>query len=135
MISGTSSPSRWAGITLFLIPIAFAAVAYRTVIDTYFHDDDFLYLYRIVNADFLQHVLTSHGGHLLITRNAVFALMYWLVGPQPEYFFWTVLLTHLGNVDLLFVVIHAATDSAMLACFGAALWGSSPVHVETLTWY
>src|SRR5262249_130424 len=32
-------------------------------------------------------------------------------------------------------IVHGLTDSARLACFGAALWGILPVQEGTLGWY
>jgi hypothetical protein len=45
-----------------------------------------------------------------------------------------VLLTHLLNVGLLFLIIRGLT-STRLACFGAALWGAASVNEGALGWY
>ncbi len=128
---------RWspASAALLLLALILPAVVYAPITGGFFRTDDFLHLYRIANEGVAAFVLTMHGGHLLMTRNAVFALSAALFGPEPARFFWVVLLTHLLNVALLFRVVHVATGSARLACFGAALWGTLPVQRGTLEWY
>ena len=101
----------------------------------YFYQDDFLHLYRIVNRGLLEHLLTPHGGHVLIARNAIFWLFFELFGAAPTWYFAIVLLTHLLNVYLLFAVIRTQTGSAPLACFGAALWGTCRMNEGALGWY
>jgi len=122
-------------MAFLLPPLALTSLVYGSLVRNYFHDDDFLNLYRIVNRPLLEYLLEPHAGHLLVTRNSVFALSYYLFGPRPEFFFSVVLLTHLANVALLFCVIRGFTGSAQIACFGAALWGASPLHEVTLGWY
>jgi hypothetical protein len=56
-------------------------------------------------------------------------------GTNPEYFFWTVLLTHLLNVGLLWYLVCRLTGSMRLACVGAALWGTCPLQEGALGWY
>jgi hypothetical protein len=121
--------------SLALLPIALAAVVFFPVTGNYFYQDDFLYLYRIVNRGLLEHLLTPHGGHVLIARNAIFWLFYQLFGAVPVWYFAIVLLTHLLNVYLLFSVIRAHTGSAAMACFGAALWGTCRMDEGALGWY
>ena len=101
----------------------------------YFYQDDFLFLYRIVNEPWPEFLLAPHGGHLLIARNAIFWLFHTLFATAAGWYFCVVLLTHLLNVYLLFAVIRAHTGSAPLACFGAALWGTCVVNEGALGWY
>src|SRR5262249_44386069 len=75
------------------------------------------------------------GGHLYLVRNAVFAGMYQIFGPEPRPWFWSVLLTHLLNVLLLDLLILRVTEDWLLACLGATLWGTSPALEGTLGWY
>src|SRR5512139_454444 len=124
-----------AGVALFLAPLALSALVYYPITGNYFYADDFLNLYQIGNNSLLQYLITPNGGHVLVTRNAVFYVMHLLFGTQPEYYFWAALLTHLLNVSLLFGVIHAWTHSTRLASFGAALWGCSPLNEGALGWY
>ena len=88
----------------------------------YFYQDDFLFLYRVVNSSWPELLLAPHGGHLLIARNAIFWLFHTLFATAAGWYFSSVLLTHLLNVYLLFAVVRAQTGSPGLACFGAALW-------------
>src|SRR5262245_10757498 len=130
--------SLWVRITdhwLVVPPLVFAAVVYFPITRHYFYLDDFLNLYHIVNDPVLQYLVRENGGHVLLTRNALFYLTFLAVGPAPELFYWSAFLTHLVNVALLFLVIRRLTDRAGLASFGAALWGSSPLHEGTLGWY
>ena len=75
------------------------------------------------------------GGQAFLGRNLVFLATYEAFGANPVPFMWTVLLTHLLNVALLFAVVRGLTHSVWLACLGAALWGTSPLAVGTLDWY
>jgi hypothetical protein len=120
---------------LLAIPLAFTAVVYWPLTQNYFYSDDFLNLYRIRNDSLIEYLLTPHGGHVLVTRNALFYLFAHAFGTQPRWYFAVVLLTHLLNTLLLFRVIRRLTDSPRLACLGAALWGTSPVHEGSLGWY
>ncbi len=122
-------------LALALLAVGLAALVYYPITANYFVADDFLNLYHIVNDDLIEYLVRPHGGHLLVTRNALFYLSFHLFGLAPGYFLWMVLLTHLLNVALLFQIIRRLTGSVPLACFGAALWGSAPVHEGTLGWY
>jgi hypothetical protein len=122
----------WLGL---LIAGAASAIVYAPLLQNYFASDDFLNLYRILNCGFWEYILTPHGGHTLVARNLVFYLCDWAFGTNPAGYFWLVLITHVINVALLFRVVHRMTDSTRLACFGATVWGTSPVHDGALGWY
>jgi len=120
----------------YLLPaLALSALAFYPITGNYFFADDFLNLFKIVNDPVLQYLVTPNGGHLLVTRNAIFYLMFQLFGAHPEGYYWSAFLTHLVNVGLLYWVIRRMTDSAPLASFGAALWGTCPVSEGSLGWY
>ena len=133
MTTGFITPTRLAALAA--LPLALAAVVYFPITGNYFIEDDFLFLYRIVNGNWLQNLLTHHGGHILIARNAVFWLFHTLFGTAAAWYFAVVLLTHLLNVYLLFAVIRGQTGNAPLACFGAALWGTCRLNEGALGWY
>lgn len=120
---------------LVLVPLILAGVVQFPIVRNYFFSDDFLNLYRIENDGVVQYLLTPLAGHVLVVRNALFLLFARAFDVNPAPYFWVVWLTHLGNVALLFFVIRHLTDSVRLACFGAALWGTSPLHNGTLGWY
>lgn len=122
-------------LLLLAVPLGFTFLVYLPITRNYFFADDFLNLYNIVNLDPVEYLLTPHGGHILIARNAWFWSCFQAFGPKPAGYFWVALLTHLANVFLLFLVVRRFTGSERLACFGAALWGVSPVHEGTLGWY
>jgi hypothetical protein len=115
--------------------VALAAWVYLPLRRVYFWADDFVCLTSILNDGFLRFVLRPFGGHNLLVRNLVFYGSYQAFGLHAEGYFWTVLLTHLLNVWLLFRVLRNLTGSLTLACFGAALWGTSPVVYGALGWY
>jgi len=118
-----------------LVPFVAALIVWRTLLDNYFLADDFLHLFDVVTVGLPRFLTQIWGGHLYLVRNAVFAGMYYTFGPEPRPWFWSVLLTHLVNVLLLYRVIHRLTASPLLACLGATLWGSSPVLEGALGWY
>lgn len=122
-------------LAALVVSLGVSAWVYYPITSNYFQQDDFLNLYNIVNQDRLEFILRMHGGHLLMTRNALFALFFHLFGTDASLYFWTVLLTHLLNVGLVFAIIHRLTDSAPLACLGSAVWGILPVHEGALGWY
>lgn len=128
-------PRAQAEIVLFLVPLLLAAIVYFPITDNYFFADDFLHFYRIRNEGLLPYLLIPRGGHLLVTSNSVFYAVDMLFGTRPEPYFWLALVTHLVNVGLLFAVIRRFTHSAHLACFGAALWGVSPMNESALGWH
>ncbi len=116
-------------------PVLLAAWVYFPITRSYFWSDDFTNMVSIVNDGFLSFVLRPFGGHNLLVRNLAFYGSYQLFGLRADLYFWTVLLTFLLAVWLLFRVLRNLTGSLTLACFGAALWGTSPVNDGTLAWY
>ena len=118
-----------------IVPVALAAWVYFPITRSYFWADDFVCLASIRNDGFLDFVLRPFGGHNLLVRNLAFYVSYQLFGLEAGRYFWTVLLTHLLNVFLLFRILRNLTRSLTLACFGAALWGTSPVDYGALGWY
>jgi hypothetical protein len=131
----TEGGRRFGYHLLAVVPLALTALVYRSLPSVYFNADDFLNLYFIVNKTAEEYLLRPHGAHLLVVRNALFYLFFHLFGPEPRFYLWSVLLTHLLNVWLLFVLIRRLTDNQPLAAFGAALWGVCPIHSGTLGWY
>lgn len=127
----TAIAARW----WLLAALSYTALVYAPIVRHYFTGDDFLNLYQIANFSGLEYLLTPNGGHVLVARNAVFAAMMRLFGLRSEYYFVCVLLTHLVNVWLVFHIIRLCTSSARTASFGAALWGTSPLHGMTLGYY
>lgn len=120
----------WCGVPLLL-----AAAVYAPVLGNYFFGDDLLNLYSIVNKPLVEFLVTPYGNHLLVTRNAIYALCFQLFGTEPRWYFLSMLITHLVNVALLFRVIRHLTGSARLACLGATLWGTCPLSEGALGWY
>jgi hypothetical protein len=118
-----------------VLPLVLTAVVYAPIVGAYFRTDDFLNLYNIANLDPVTYLVTPHGGHILVTRNAVFHFFRDAFGLSPSRWYWAVLATHLLNVHLLFRIVRRVTASAHLATFSAALWGMCPVHAGTLSWY
>lgn len=115
--------------------LSLSTLPFFPIVHNYFHAEDFVDLYRIVNYPLPQFLLTPRGGHVYLARNAVFVLSHRAFDTDAQYYFWTVLVTHVLNVGLLFSVIRLLTGSPGLACLGATLWGSSPVNEGSLGWY
>src|SRR5262249_34369702 len=120
---------------LVLVPLALTAWVYPPITRVFFFSDDFVHLTEIVNERPLVFLVKPFGGQAFLARNLVFLGSSHLFGPDPVRFQWTVLLTHLANVCLLFGVLRAITRSAGLACFGASIWGTSPLSIGSLGWY
>jgi hypothetical protein len=118
-----------------LLPLALAAIVYAPVTRHYFFADDFLELYHLANRPLVQNLVEPFAGHLYVVRNAVFALLHRLFDVDPRGYFAAMLVTHLANVWLLYGVILVFTNSRLLACAGAALWGTAPVLAGVLGWY
>jgi hypothetical protein len=127
--------AQWVPALFLALALVLPAVEYYPVTRNFFFQDDFLNLYEIADKNLWEFILRMHGGHLLMTRNALFALFYHTFGTNEANYFWAVYLTHLLNVALLFLTIRSLTDSVRLACFGASAWGLMPVHAGSLGWY
>jgi hypothetical protein len=123
----------WA--TLAGDPVALTAWVYWPLTGSWFWADDFVNMASIANDGFFRFVLRPFGGHNLLVRNTIFYTWWQLFGLHAAPYFWTVLLTHLLNVWLMFRLLRILTSSATLACLGATLWGASPIAVGTLGWY
>jgi hypothetical protein len=129
-----TSTTRW-DLVAPALPLLLAAAVYWPITRSYFYADDFVHLASIRNDPFLRFVLRPFAGHNCVVRNLIFYASARLFGLRADLFFWTVLLTHLLNVWLLFRVLRALTASPTLASAGAALWGTAPVLLGTLGWY
>jgi hypothetical protein len=120
---------------LVLVPLGLSAWIYYPITRAFFFADDFVHLVELENERTLVFLLRPFGGNAFLFRNLVFLASYRLFGLDPVAFQRTVLITHLLNVALLFGLLRTMTGSAWLACLGAALWGVSPLGVDTLDWY
>jgi hypothetical protein len=118
-----------------LVPVLAALVVWHPLLDNYFFADDFLHLFDLVTLPLPRFLGQIWGGHLYLVRNAVFAGMYHVFGPEPRLWFWSVLVTHLLNVFLLDLLILRVTEDWLLACLGTTLWGTSPALEGALGWY
>lgn len=124
---------RWH--PLALVPLAFSAWVYYPITHVFFFADDFFHLSRITSTPALTFVFEPFAGHNYAVRNLVFLGSWYLFGLHAAGWYWTVLLTHLLNVWLLFGVLGALTASVPLACLGATMWGTCPLGVGVLAWY
>lgn len=121
--------------TYSALAVGAAAIAYYPILGHYFFADDFYNLYRIRNDPTAEYILKPQGGHLLVTTYVIFYLSDWLFGANPLPYFISVLALHLLNTLLLFAVVRRTTDSDLIACAGALLWGVCPTHIGSLGWY
>jgi hypothetical protein len=139
LVASPSEPTpaaghRWALLVSFCAAIASMAV-YRAVLGAYFWNDDFAWLYLLRDRSLVEFLFTPIGGHSLVARNALFALIDVLAGFDPRPYFAIMLLTHAFNVALLAGLIWRLTDRPILAGIGALAWGTCPAASETLSWY
>ncbi len=112
-----------------------SVVVYRGVLGAYFWNDDFSWLYVLHDRSTAEFLFTPMGGHSLVARNAVLALMDALAGFDPRPYFAAMLLTHGLNVSLLATLILRQTGRPSLAAIGATAWGTCPTASGTLGWY
>jgi hypothetical protein len=120
---------------LVLVPLALSAWVYLPVTHVYFYADDFLNLTDLVARDRLDFLLRPFAGHNLLVWRLVCLIVYGLFGIRAGPHYCLILATHLLNVALLFVVVRSLTGSALLACLGATLWGTSPLAAPAIGWY
>lgn len=99
-----------------------------------FRHDDFLFFYQAANLPLADFLLTAHGGHLLMVRNAVFAICFRLFGVEPAGYMGVALATHLLNATLLFYIAERLLARAWIAGVVAALWGMAPIQQGTVNW-
>jgi len=134
-VAVTATRARLGGFLLLAIPLALTLWIYHPITRIFFFADDLVHLVEIENEGLLVFLLRPFGGNAFLFRNLVFFATYRLFGLDPIAFQWTVLLTHLLNVWLLYAFLRTMTASAALACFGAALWGASPLALGSIGWY
>lgn len=120
---------------LLLISIIIVGIVQSQLLFTYFFRDDFLHIYQIANWPALEFIFSAYGGHLYITRNLIFLIMFKFFGMNAFYYFLIVLITHLASVFLLFKIIRLLTGNNVIAFTGSVIWGMSPVNYATLAWY
>lgn len=117
-----------------VLPLALSTFVFWPITRNYFFADDLLAIYDAIHKPLLRFLFEPYGGHVMATRNLVYLFLYHLFGPNPAAYFFVVLLNHLLNVGLLFLIIRNLT-STRLACFGAGLWGAAAIHEGALGWY
>ncbi|MDX2170116.1 MAG: hypothetical protein SF182_23800 [Deltaproteobacteria bacterium] len=134
---GAGLPPRRTAVDWLLLSAALVAslIVWRALPSSYFQGDDFMNLFRIVDRPLGEYLLSTHAGHVLVVRNAVFYLFARLFGTDAARYFVVVLLTHLLNTALLFGLLRRVTRSPWVAGFGALLFGTCPVAEGALAWY
>ena len=130
-----SRPGAWRTGLASVVPLAASAIVYAPILGSYFFADDFSNMVRIADSGWLGFVISPMAGHVLIVRNLISCLHYAAFGLDASRYFWCVLATHLLNVWLLFRVLRMLTGRRDVACLGATIWGTSPLHAEPLSWY
>ncbi len=119
-----------------VLPVGLAVLVYHPILRNYFYNDDFWVLFDVANGYPLWSFLFEHHfGHVVVVPNAVRYALQVALGPHPQGYFVFMLATHALNVALLYGVLRLVTGRPGLAVFGAGLWGTSPLHGETLGWY
>src|SRR5262245_41085739 len=123
---------RRAAVAAMAAAAVAAAVAYRGVLGAYFWNDDFVWLFLLHDRGLGEDLLTPLGGHALLARNAVIALLDRLAGLDPRPWFATVLATHALNAALVARVAWLASGRSAVAAAVAIAWGTCPLAAETL---
>src|SRR5262245_21794638 len=118
-----------------LVPLLLSAWVYLPITRVNFFADDFAHFASIESDGYLDFLLAPFGGHNYLVRNLFFIAAWKLFGLRASLYYGVVLLTHLLNVALLFGVLRSLTASVALGCFGAALWGTSPLCLGTIGWF
>jgi hypothetical protein len=129
-----SGRGHWLTVLASVVPLVASAIVYFPITHSYFFADDFFDFVRFVDVGW-RHLLSPMAGHLLLTRRLVGSTLYTAFGIDASKYFWVVFANHLLNVWLTFYVLQSLTERRDLACLGAALWGTSPVYAESLTWF
>jgi hypothetical protein len=117
-----------------LCAAALAAAAQAPVLWNDFKWDDFLHLYDRANLPLHAFLLKPHGGHLYLTRNALFAACRAAFGLDAGGFLALALAAHALNVALLASLLGRLTSRPWLGAGMALVWGASLVHRGTLGW-
>jgi hypothetical protein len=112
-----------------------ALLAAAPLLGIYFHDDDFLHLFQLMNFGPREFITAPYAGHMHLVRNSVFYLTFLLFGMHAAAYFASVVVTHVANVLLLFALVRRLTASARVACFGALLFAICPANDGALAWY
>lgn len=110
-------------------------MVYAPLTRAYFFEDDFPVLFELANDPLPVAILRPFLGHAHAVRNLIFWATLATFGPSAEAFQATVLAGHLVAVALLFVVALRLTDSVLVACLVALVWGTCPTSEGTLGWY
>lgn len=131
----TGTDGATAALLAGLAAALVAVVVYRDILRAYFWNDDFAWLFLLREHGLGNFLLTPMGGHSLIGRNAIIAVLDGVAGLDARPWFATVLVTHAVNVVLLARLVWLLTGSAALAGVGALAWGICPAASGTLGWY
>jgi len=120
---------------LLLVAAMGSAVAAYPIMGNYFAHDDFGSFYEVANFGPWDFIGETAAGHMYVVRNSLLYVWFLLFGLDAAWCFAFMLIVHVVNVLLLFVLLRRLTSSAYLACFGALLFGVSPMNPGTLGWY
>jgi len=134
-VAGERPGARGRWHPLVLVPLLLTAWVYRPITHVNFFADDFVHFASIESDGYLDFLLAPFGGHNYLVRNLFFIAAWKLFGLRASLYYAVALLTHLLNVALLFGLLRTVTTSVALACFGAALWGTSPLCLGTIGWF
>lgn len=108
---------------------------YAPVTRGFFAGDDFCHFLDALDLPAWRFLTQPWGGHVLITTNAVMWVMFRLFGMHPSIYLSAMLAVHALNTFLLYRLTLRYTGRTAVAGMGAALWGTSFLHVVTLSWF
>lgn len=123
-----------ARLPLVIWPLIAALAVQGQMLFNGFLYDDFVHMYTVSNLPLIEAITVPMGGHLLHTFTTVIWAVKSLFGMNPFAFLLIGLLVHLAAVYLLFQILSVLTGRAVLAAFGATLWGINPFAAGALGW-
>jgi hypothetical protein len=129
----TKAPAAQTGVWI-LIPIVATTIVYARVIGHYFAGDEFIHFFNLANYGLAELVLNPHGGHILLTSNAVYALLFPVFGLDATGYYAIALLTHLCVVGLLYGAI-LRWSGTLTAVVVSTMWGISPLAEGSIGWF
>jgi hypothetical protein len=125
---------RYQDVLLLLIVLAASYLAFGTVLNSYFIDDDFNFIYEARHTP-LGEVFDPFNPRIAsyrIVTFSAFALLHELFALDPYGYHLFKLILHLANAALVFCLARRLLTSRMAAFAGALLFGACRLHNYTI---
>lgn len=125
---------RYQDILLLLIVLAASYLAFGSVLNGYFIDDDFNFIYEARHTP-LGEVFDPYNPRIASYRVltfSTFALLHELFALDPNGYHFFKLILHLANAALVFCLARGLLTSRMAAFAGALFFGACRLHNYTI---